>query len=292
MPEPHRVNSGTIPLYLERFAERVLNIEGTRGSIVLDLRGRGAIVAGTRRVGAVVVDRLAREGIRLAVVYRRSADEATAQVTQALAHTDRAVAIQADLVNEDQVEAAVQQAREALGDVSFCINLASDYPRVSFDNLDLAAWEKGMSTAKGTYLLAIHAARAMMQNDGPTRGHLVMFGDWAAEETPYLDFLPYLTGKAAVHFMTRAFAAELAGRGILVNAVLPGPTAKPPDLSDRGWQIALEQAPLQRESSDEEIAELIVTLLKLETMTGETIRVDSGRHIAGTAARQSRADEE
>ena len=259
---------------------------------MLDLRGRGAIVAGTRRVGAVVVDRLAREGIRLAVIYRTSAGEAMAQITHALEHTDLAVAIQADLVHEDEVEAAVLQAREALGDVSFCINLASDYPRVSFDDLNVEAWDRGLSAAKGTYLLAIHAARAMMANDGPTKGHLVMFGDWAAEETPYLDFLPYLTGKAAVHFMTRAFAAELAGRGILVNAVLPGPTAKPPDLSDRGWQIALDQAPLHRESSDDEIAELIVTLLKLETMTGETIRVDSGRHIAGTAARKSRAADE
>jgi 3-oxoacyl-[acyl-carrier protein] reductase len=258
---------------------------------VLELRGRGVIIAGTRRVGATVVDRLALEGLRLAILYRTSAGEAMAQATRSLDYTDKAIALQADLVFEDQVEKAVLRARQELGNISYCINLAYDYPRVSFDDLDLDAWEKGMSGAKGNYLLSIHAARAMMHNDGPTRGQIVMFGDWAAEETPYLDFLPYLTGKAAVHFMTRAFAAELGGRGILVNAILPGPTAKPPDLSDRGWQIALDQAPLHRESSEDEIAELIVTLLKLETMTGETIHVDSGRHIAGTAVRKSRADE-
>jgi NAD(P)-dependent dehydrogenase (short-subunit alcohol dehydrogenase family) len=125
----------------------------------------------------------------------------------------------------------------------------------------------------------------MAQNQGDTKGHLIFFGDWAAEETPYRDYLPYLTGKAAVHFMTRAFAVELASKGILVNAILPGPTEKPPDLSDHGWQIALDQAPLRRESSSEEIAEMVVTLLKLETITGETIRIDSGRHVAGTATR-------
>jgi NAD(P)-dependent dehydrogenase (short-subunit alcohol dehydrogenase family) len=254
---------------------------------VLDLAGRGAIVAGTRRLGAVVVDRLAREGVRLAILYRSSSAEAMAQATHARDHTDRAITLQADIVYEDQVAAAVQQAREQLGDVSFCINLASDYPRTSFAQLDAEAWEKGMSGAKGSYLLAVHAARAMLRNSGPTRGHIILFGDWAAEETPYRDYLPYLTGKAAVHFMTRAFAIELASQGILVNAVLPGPTAKPPELSERGWQIALEQAPLGRESSDEDIAELIVTLLKLETMTGETIRVDAGRHISGTAIRPS-----
>ncbi len=64
-----------------------------------------------------------------------------------------------------------------------------------------------MSAAKGTYLLATHCARAMSWNAGPTRGHLIFFGDWAADETPYLDYLPYLTGKAAVHFMTRGLRA-------------------------------------------------------------------------------------
>jgi NAD(P)-dependent dehydrogenase (short-subunit alcohol dehydrogenase family) len=144
-----------------------------------------------------------------------------------------------------------------------------------------------MTGARGTFLMAAHASRVMAENSGDTKGHLIFFGDWAAEETPYKDYLPYLTGKAAVHFMARAFAVELASKGILVNAILPGPTERPPDLSERGWQIALEQTPLLRESSADDIAEIVTTLLKLETITGETIRVDSGRHIAGTARRDT-----
>jgi 3-oxoacyl-[acyl-carrier protein] reductase len=252
---------------------------------VLELKGRGAIVAGSRRVGAAVIDRLAREGVRLAILYRRSHDEADAQASAALKHTDKAITLQADLTVEDQVAQAVRQAKDELGDLSFCINLAFDYPRASFDKLDTIAWERGLSGAKGTFLLSTHAARAMKSNPAPTRGHLILFGDWAAGETPYLDYLPYLTGKAANHFMARAFALELAENGILVNAIAPGPTAKPPDLSDRGWQIALQQTPLRRESDDADIAELVATLLKMETITGETIRVDAGRHIVGTAAR-------
>jgi 3-oxoacyl-[acyl-carrier protein] reductase len=153
---------------------------------------------------------------------------------------------------------------------------------VPFDQLDEAAWEHGMSAAKTVYLLALHAGRAMMQNPGPTRGHHIFFGDWAAEQTPYVDFLPYLTAKAAVHFMTRAFALEMAPHGILVNSILPGPTARAGQVSDQEWVEALAESPLHRESSDNEMAELVVTLLKLETITGETIRVDSGRHISGS----------
>lgn len=247
---------------------------------MLNLAGRGAIVAGTRRVGATVVERLAREGVKVAVLYRSSAEEAERQATAA-----SGIAIKADLTNEAEVREGVQVARRTLGDLSFCINLAADYPRAPFESLDLEAWEKGMAGAKGTYLLAVHAARAMLENAGPTRGHLIFTGDWAAEETPYQDYLPYLTGKAATHFMTRGFALELARHGILVNCVLPGPTEKPPELSQAGWEAALWQTPLRRESSAEEIAELMVTLLKLETMTGENIRVDAGRHILGTAER-------
>jgi 3-oxoacyl-[acyl-carrier protein] reductase len=253
---------------------------------VLKLAGRGAIVAGTRRLGAAVVDRLASEGVHVAVIYRHSNAAAERQAELAQQKGVKAVALQADLTDEAQVAQAVDKAREALGDISFGINLAADYPRVSLEQLDAAAWEQGLGAAKGTYLLATHCARAMSWNTGPTRGHLIFFGDWAADETPYLDYLPYLTGKAAVHFMTRGFGLELASRGILVNAVLPGPTERPPELSDRAWQIVMEQTPLARESSVEDIAELIVTLLRLETITGETIRVDAGRHLAGTAKRR------
>ncbi len=70
-----------------------------------------------------------------------------------------------------------------------------------------------------------------------------------------------------------------------MNAIAPGPTMRPPDISERVWQNAvLDKAPLRRESSPEEIAEMITTLLKSETITGEMIRIDSGRHLAGPGA--------
>jgi NAD(P)-dependent dehydrogenase (short-subunit alcohol dehydrogenase family) len=188
--------------------------------------------------------------------------------------------IQADLTVESDVKRAVETAQRELGDLSFCVNLASDYPRVPFDRLDEAAWERGMASARGAFLLALHAARAMQSNSGPTRGHIVFFGDWAAGETPYPDYLPYLTAKAAVLFMVRGFSLELAPWGILVNAVSPGPTAAPP-AEQVDWGEAMALAPLHRESSQEEMAELIATVLRFETITGENIRIDSGRHVAG-----------
>src|SRR5262249_33944405 len=247
---------------------------------MVELRGRAAIVAGTRRIGATVVRRLAREGVSLAIVYRSSRDVAEALYASVRDDVDRACVIQADLTSTEDVLRLVDGAQRQLGDLSFCVDAAFDYPRTPYPLLTAGDWDHAMASAKGAYLLALASGRAMQRNRGPTRGHIVFFGDWAAGETPYTDYLPYLTAKAAVHFLTPAFALELAPHGILVNTISPGPTVQDPALvSNAEWKAALAQAPLQRESSAEEMAELVVTLLKLETVTGENIRVDSGRHL-------------
>ena len=249
---------------------------------MMTLQGRGALIVGARRVGAVLARRMAQEGINLAIGYRSSASEAEALRNSLSATGCTVCTLQGDLSHEADVQAMVEQAVAALGDLHFVVNLASDYPRVPLPLLDSVAWDHAMSTAKGSYLLALHAARAMTLNAGPTRGHIVLFGDWAAGETPYREYLPYLTAKAAVQFMTSAFATELAHHGILVNALAPGPTMRPEDITEAEWRDdVIAQAPLRRESSADDIAELLITLLKSETITGEIIRVDAGRHLAG-----------
>lgn len=237
---------------------------------------------GAKRVGEIVARRLAVEGVNLTIAYRSSRGEAERLREAVAPMVEHSSVIQGDVSVEDDVRRMVETAGERLGGLSFVINLASDYPAAPFDSLDAQSWDRAMGTAKGSYLLAVHAARWMMRNSGPTRGHIVLFGDWAAGATPYPGYLPYLTAKAAVSFMVRAFAVELAPRGILVNAIAPGPTMRPPDLSEKSWERDIvAKAPLRRESSPEDIAELIVAFLKSETITGETVRVDSGRHLAG-----------
>ena len=249
---------------------------------MLSLASKGALVIGTKRVGQLVTHRLAKEAANLAIVYRSSRIEADALHQAVAAKVKRTCLIQADVTVEDDVRRMVDVAADQLGDLSFVVNLASGFPRTPFHSLDGNAWDASLATAKGSYLLTVNAAHHMMNNSGPTRGHIVLFSDWAASQTPYRDYLPYLTAKAAIDFMTRGFAVELAPHGILVNAIAPGPTMRPDEISREVWQRdVLGQTPLKRESSAEEIAELIVMLLKSETITGETIRVDAGRHLAG-----------
>ncbi|MXX93315.1 MAG: SDR family oxidoreductase [Chloroflexi bacterium] len=243
-------------------------------------RPKAALIVGAKRVGQIVARRLARDGINLAIAYRNSAEEAQL-LAASISSVDTAL-IQADLSDEHQVRGAVLETVGALGRIDYVVNLASDYPYAPFDELDGAAWDRAMATAKGSYLLGVHAARQMRRNPGPNRGHIIMFGDWAAEETPYNDYLPYLTAKAAIHFMTRCLAAEVASFGVRVNAVAPGPTMRPPEITPTDWNRAIAaKAPLQQESSVADIAEIIATLIHTSSITGEIIRVDSGRHIRG-----------
>jgi NAD(P)-dependent dehydrogenase (short-subunit alcohol dehydrogenase family) len=251
----------------------------------MDLRGKGALIAGTRRIGAVVARRLARESVNLAIAYRSSRKEAEELREEVAGLTERACVLRGDLSVEADVRRLVDGAARELGDLSFAVNLASEFPAAAVESLDGAAWDGAMAMARGSYLLAAHASRRMLDNPGPTRGHIILFGDWAAAETPYRGHLPYLTAKAAIEFMTRAFAAELAPRGILVNAIAPGPTMRPPEIDPEIWnRDVIGRTPLRRQSSAEDIVELIAALLRCETVTGECIRVDSGRHLAGPGA--------
>jgi NAD(P)-dependent dehydrogenase (short-subunit alcohol dehydrogenase family) len=244
-------------------------------------KNKNALIVGAKRVGQTVGIRLAQEGVNLAISYRSSKEEAQKLKAQAGKLGVRAVLVQGDVATEQDVKSMITQTVRQLGSLDFLIDLASGFKKTPIDVLDGQKWEAAIKDAKGSYLLAVYASRQMAKNEGQTKGHIILFSDSAASShKPYLNYLPYLTSKAAIDFMVKGFAKELAGQGILVNSIAPGPTARPPFLDEQYWQKkVLDKNPLKRQSSAEEIAEMIVTLLKSETITGETIRIDSGSHL-------------
>lgn len=248
---------------------------------MISLKGKNALIVGAKRIGQVVGKRLAQEGINLSISYRSSKEEAEKLKTEAEKLSVKSILVQGDVSSEADVKNMVNQTVKGLGSLDFVIDLASVFQKTPLETLDEKAWDFAFQDAKGSYLISIYASKAMQKNEGKTKGHIILFSDWAAKsQKPYLNYLPYLTSKAAIDYMTRAFAKELAPQGILVNAIAPGPTMKPPFLKDEYWQKeVIDKTPLKRQSKAEEIAEMIVTLLKSETITGETIRIDSGSHL-------------
>jgi len=150
----------------------------------MKLQGKAAIIVGTRRIGAVVAQRLAAEGINVAIVYNNSEDEAKALANSLLSKKTHATTIKCDLSDEDQVIDMLLNAKKEFGAINFGVNLASSFPRNPFMELNSESWDNSINDAKATFLFGIHLGREMMSNDGPTKGHLVFFSDWAAIHAP------------------------------------------------------------------------------------------------------------
>jgi NAD(P)-dependent dehydrogenase (short-subunit alcohol dehydrogenase family) len=91
--------------------------------------------------------------------------------------------------------------------------------------------------------------------------------------------VPYYVAKAGVIALTEALALELAGDNILVNAIAPGPILAPPGTSDEELRAVVEATPLGRWGGEAEIAKAVLLFLTSDFVTGETMRVDGGRHL-------------
>ncbi|MEO8683056.1 MAG: SDR family oxidoreductase, partial [Vicinamibacterales bacterium] len=95
----------------------------------------------------------------------------------------------------------------------------------------------------------------------------------------YSGYLPYYVAKAGVKALTEGLALELAADQILVNAIAPGPILAPPEMSAEESDQVVKATPLGRWGGEAEIAKTVLFLVHSDFVTGETIRVDGGRHV-------------
>jgi NAD(P)-dependent dehydrogenase (short-subunit alcohol dehydrogenase family) len=112
-------------------------------------------------------------------------------------------------------------------------------------------------------------------------GRIINFADWLARSgrPQYPGFVAYYTAKAGVIALTEALALELAGDQILVNAIAPGPILPPPDMSEEERDAVARATPVGRWGGEQSIAQAALALIESDFITGETIRVDGGRHV-------------
>jgi len=238
-----------------------------------------ALITGGKRIGAVVAVALAKEGIDVAMVYNRSRAEADDTVAAVRALGRRAMAIQADVTDAAACEAAVAATVRELGRLDILINMASLYAEKPFAALTAADWDRQLAVdLRATFLFA-HAAAPIMKAAGG--GRIITFTDWvAASARPrYPGYTPYYVAKAGVKALTETLALELAGDQILVNAIAPGPILAPPEMSAEESDAVVRSTPLGRWGGEEEIAKAVLFLIHSGFVTGETIRVDGGRHV-------------
>jgi NAD(P)-dependent dehydrogenase (short-subunit alcohol dehydrogenase family) len=238
-----------------------------------------ALITGTKRIGAVVGQALAARGAAIALHYNRSAGEADAAVKALRAAGARAEAVQADLGVPGECRRLVADVVARFGRLDVLVNMASIYTHKALDALTDEDWERQLAVdLRATWLVSQAAVPHMRAAGG---GRIVNFADWvAASRRPrYTGFLPYYVAKAGVVALTEALALEVAKDQILVNAIAPGPIVAPPGTSDEEIREVEQATPLGRWGGEQEIAKAVLALVDTDFITGETIRVDGGRHV-------------
>jgi NAD(P)-dependent dehydrogenase (short-subunit alcohol dehydrogenase family) len=227
----------------------------------------------------VVARSLAGAGYDIALSYNRSREEAEAAAADIAAAGRRAHLAQANLGNPADCRALVGGAATAFGRLDVLINMASVYKAAPLETTDETVWSATLDVDLRAAFLCARAAVPHMRKAGG--GRIVNFTDWvAASGRPrYPGYLPYYVAKAGVIALTEALALELASDGILVNAVAPGPIVAPPGTSEEESKAVEAATPLGRWGGPETIARAVMFLVETDFITGETIRVDGGRHI-------------
>jgi NAD(P)-dependent dehydrogenase (short-subunit alcohol dehydrogenase family) len=245
----------------------------------VELTGKVALITGARRIGAVVATELAARGVDVAISYGRSAGEAAQVVERVKAAGRRGAAFQADLSNVDACGALVSRVAQEFGRLDILVSMASVYRHVPFDELTPAEWDSVVSVDLRSAFLCARAVAPHMRKQGG--GRIINFSDWIARSgrPRYQGFLPYYVAKAGVIGLTEALALELAADNILVNAIAPGPILAPPETTAAQHQAVAEATPLGRWGGELEIARAVVMFLESDFVTGETFRVDGGRHL-------------
>jgi len=247
--------------------------------VLVELTGKVALITGGKRIGLVVADALALRGADVGVSYARSRVEAEETAVRVRAAGRRAAVFQADLSDPEAPNALVQAAVETFGRLDILINMASVYVQKPFDELLAADWNAVLDVDLRAAFLCARAAAPHMRARGG--GRIINFSDWVARSgrPRYRGYLPYYVAKAGVVALTESLALELAADNILVNAIAPGPIVAPPGTSDEELRAVEEATPLGRWGGEAEIAKVVLTLLDSDFITGETVRVDGGRHL-------------
>jgi NAD(P)-dependent dehydrogenase (short-subunit alcohol dehydrogenase family) len=245
----------------------------------MELIGKVALLTGVKRIGGVVAETLARAGADVALVYNRSAREAEATASRVRAGGRRALLIQADLADAAGARRAVETTLGELGRVDVFIAMAGLYANTPFADVTPEIWDTHLDVELRSAFICAHATVPSMRANGG--GRIILFSDWlpTSGRPRYPGFLTYYVAKAGLKALAEAMALELAADQILVNAIAPGPILAPPTTTDAELGAVADATPVGRWGGEAEIAKAVMFLIESDFVTGETIRVDGGRHL-------------
>jgi NAD(P)-dependent dehydrogenase (short-subunit alcohol dehydrogenase family) len=241
---------------------------------------RHALVTGAaQRIGRTMALALARNGFDVAI-HCNASTLAAEQTRAAIAGIGRrAVVLQADLGNEADVAGLVPRAIESLGPLGVVVNNASRFERDEWNDATRESWDAHLEpNLRAPFVLTQCFARALP--DGAEGVIINVIDQRVLSLTPH--FVSYTISKAGLWAMTQTMALALAPR-IRVNAIGPGPTLPSPRQTPEQFAHQAASVPLGHGSSPQEVADAVLAILSLRSMTGQMIALDGGQHLQWAA---------
>ena len=247
----------------------------------MDLKGSVALVTGGNGgLGQRICHALAREGAHVAVMYAQSKDEAEAVArTLTTSYQVNAAAFACDITDQAAVERLVADVASRFGGLDILINDAAYNKSVPFpdlDNLTVELWERIMAVNLTGPMRLIKAVAPVMKRQG--HGRIVNISS-VAGLGPTGSSIAYAVSKAGLIHLTKCMAVGLAPE-VLVNCVAPGlleGTRATSNLRAEQIERASSSSLLKKAADKDDCADMTVAMCRTETMTGQTVVIDSGR---------------
>lgn len=234
------------------------------------------VTGGLHRVGAAIAARLAREGYALAL-HKRTAADADPVLAEALADTGaESRCFAADLSDPVAVDALVPAVVAAFGRApDLLVNNAALFAEGQWPDLSATALAEMMQV---NHHAPVMLAKSLALHSAGARPVIVNILDQRVAQ-PVPDQIAYSLSKSALWQATATLAVAFAGRA-RVNAVAPGLTLATEDYSAAQVERLARRMPLGALPTPDEIADAVVYLARAESVTGQTIFVDGGAHLA------------
>lgn len=252
------------------------------------LAGQTALVTGANSgIGEGIALSLGQAGANVVVNYVVNPDDANAVVEKIKSTGSNAIAIQADVSNEEQVISMYQQAISKYGTVDILVNNAGLQRDAAFHEMTLQQWQKVIDVnLTGQFLCAREAIKEFLKR-GVVAGRSVAAGKIICissvhQEIPWAGHANYATSKGGIMLLMKSIAQEYAPHQIRVNSICPGAIKTP--INQKAWDTPealnklLELIPYQRIGLPDDIGKLAVWLASDDSdyITGASIFIDGG----------------